>query len=91
MRETDVILSTIHEAKLWELAPIVSPVQAERNAEALALDMRFSQTDSDRAYAEAYAMAMEALATIDDNRIFPDLPKSKCPSALRNCAAKPSS
>lgn len=83
LRETDVILSTIHEAKLWELAPIVSPVQAERNAEALALDMRFSQADSDRAYAEAYAMAMEALATIDDNRIFSGFAEKQMPKRFK--------
>lgn len=84
LRETDVVLGSIHEAKRWELAPAVASIQAERNAEALALDMRFSQVDSDRDYAEAYASAMEALATIEDNRIFSKVAEKAMPKRFKH-------
>lgn len=88
LRELDVVLASIHEAKRWELAPAVAAIQAERNAEALALDMHFSQAESDRDYAEAYASAMEALATIEDNRIFSVVAEKAMPKRFKQVQKK---
>lgn len=70
LRELDVLLETIHNAKRWELAPVVNHIMAERNDEAMRLDMHFSDPANEEDYNEAYYKALIALSTVDEDMIL---------------------
>ncbi len=79
LRELDVLLETIHEAKRWELEPLVPLIMAERNSESLRLDIEFSNPASDDAYSEAYNLIQIALSTMKTNTILSDYAEKNMP------------
>lgn len=79
LRELDVLLETIHDAKSWQLEPLVPLIMAERNSEALRLDMALSNPLSDDAYGEAYNLIQIALSTLKTDIILWDYADKNMP------------
>lgn len=88
LRELDVLLETIHHSKRWELEAVVNDIMAERNDEAMRLDMYFSDPENEASYNKAYDKAMIALASVQESTILSEAMTKIMPKSFKNIQEK---